>query len=87
MEKRKFGKSNVSGSVIGLGTFAMGGGQWWGEFDEGLAEETIVEMLDAGINTLDTAPIYGLGRSEEIVGRALKRMNRMSFHWLALVTT
>ena len=76
MEKRKFGKSNVSGSVIGLGTFAMGGGQWWGEFDEGLAEETIVEMRDAGINTLDTAPIYGLGRSEEIVGRALKRMNR-----------
>ena len=76
MEKRKFGKSEVYGSVIGLGTFGMGGGEWWGDFDEKVAEDTIVEMLDAGINTLDTAPIYGLGRSEEIVGRALKRMDR-----------
>ena len=76
MEKRKFGKSEVWGSVIGLGTFGMGGGAWWGDFDEDLAVQTIVQMQDAGINTLDTAPIYGLGRSEEIVGRALKQLRR-----------
>ena len=76
MEKREFGKSGLMGSVIGLGTFAMGGGHWWGEFDEDLAVETITRLPEAGINTLDTAPIYGLGRSEEIVGRALKKMKR-----------
>ena len=41
MEKREFGKSGLMGSVLGLGTFAMGGGHWWGDFDEDLAVETI----------------------------------------------
>ncbi len=76
MEKRAFGRSGVKASVIGLGTFGMGGGHWWGDFDEGLAIETIQRLPEAGINTLDTAPVYGLGRSEELIGRALKKMNR-----------
>ena len=55
---------------IGLGTWAIGGRDWGGT-DEKDAIETIQFALDQGINLIDTAPVYGLGRSEEIVGKAL----------------
>lgn len=58
-------------SRIALGTWAIGGWMWGGA-DEKDAIATIRRALDLGINLVDTAPVYGLGRSEEIVGRALE---------------
>jgi len=60
---------------IGLGTWAMGGWMWGGT-DEEKAIETIHKALDSGINLIDTAPVYGFGASEEIVGRALKKYGK-----------
>ena len=57
-------------SRIGLGTWAIGGWMWGGS-DEQAAIRTIHSALDRGITLIDTAPVYGFGRSEEIVGRAL----------------
>jgi aryl-alcohol dehydrogenase-like predicted oxidoreductase len=57
-------------SRIGLGTWAIGGWMWGGS-DEQAAIQTIHAALDRGITLIDTAPVYGFGRSEEIVGRAL----------------
>jgi aryl-alcohol dehydrogenase-like predicted oxidoreductase len=62
-------------SRIGLGTWSMGGG-WWSEVDDATAVATLLEALDRGINLIDTAPIYGFGRSEEIVGKALAQFGR-----------
>ena len=58
-------------SRIALGTWAIGGWMWGGT-DEKDSVDTIHAALDKGINLVDTAPVYGFGRSEEIVGRALK---------------
>jgi aryl-alcohol dehydrogenase-like predicted oxidoreductase len=58
-------------SRVGLGTWAMGGFMWGGT-DEKNAIETIHRALDLGINLIDTAPVYGFGLSEEIVGKAMK---------------
>lgn len=58
-------------SRIGLGTWAMGG-SLWGESDEMESLKTIHHALDSGINFIDTAPGYGFGRSEEIIGKAIK---------------
>lgn len=64
-------------SRIGLGTWAIGG--WlWGGSDEAESIETIQASMDLGINLIDTAPIYGFGRSEEIVGKALSLSKRRS---------
>jgi aryl-alcohol dehydrogenase-like predicted oxidoreductase len=61
----------VDASRIGLGTWAIGG--WlWGGTEESDAISTIHAALDNGINVIDTAPVYGFGRSEELVGKALQ---------------
>lgn len=57
-------------SRIGLGTWAIGGDEWGGT-DEQAAIDTILSALDHGITLIDTAPVYGLGRAESIVGKAL----------------
>jgi aryl-alcohol dehydrogenase-like predicted oxidoreductase len=57
-------------SRVGLGTWAIGGWMWGGT-DEAEAVETIAAAVERGINLIDTAPVYGFGRSEEIVGRAI----------------
>lgn len=62
-------------SRIGLGTWAIGGWMWGGT-DEAKSIDTIVQAFDKGINFIDTAPVYGFGTSEEIVGKALKKINR-----------
>ncbi|MEI1248470.1 aldo/keto reductase [Rhizobium aouanii] len=67
---REIGKSGVSASAVGLGTWAIGGWMWGGT-DEAESIAAIQASLDAGVTLIDTAPAYGLGRSEEIVGRAL----------------
>lgn len=63
--------NSIKASRIGLGTWAIGGWMWGGS-DEKQSIETILTALDAGINVIDTAPVYGFGLSEEIVGKALK---------------
>ena len=62
--------TSIRASRIALGTWAIGGWMWGGT-DENDAIRTIREALDRGINLIDTAPVYGFGRSEEIVGKAL----------------
>ena len=76
MQKRKLGYSDLELTVIGLGTWAIGGSGWefsWGPQDENQAVAGILAGLDEGINWIDTAAVYGLGRSEELVGKALKQ--------------
>lgn len=75
METRKLGYSNLQLSTIGLGTWAMGGGDWkfgWGPQDDKASIAAVHAALDQGINWIDTAAIYGHGRSEEVVGKAIK---------------
>lgn len=72
MKTRKIGKSALDASVLSLGAFAIGGGSWWGENDDKLSIRVIHKALDGGINWIDTAPVYGFGHSEELVGKALK---------------
>ncbi|MCO6437166.1 MAG: aldo/keto reductase [Phycisphaerae bacterium] len=71
MERRRLGNSGMEVSAIGLGTWAMGGAvESWGHVDDRESIAAIHEALECGINLIDTAPIYGLGHSEEIVGKA-----------------
>jgi len=67
---RKIGRSGVEVSAVGLGTWAIGGWMWGGT-DEAESISAIQASLDAGVTLIDTAPAYGLGRSEEIVGKAI----------------
>jgi aryl-alcohol dehydrogenase-like predicted oxidoreductase len=71
MELRQLGKSQVKVSPIILGTWAIGGWMWGGT-DEKKSIEAIQESIDDGITTIDTAAAYGMGLSEEIVGKAIK---------------
>lgn len=78
MQHRQLGKTSLKLSVIGLGTWAIGGGDWkfgWGEQDEREAIEGIVHAVSCGVNWIDTAPIYGDGNSEVLVGRALQEIS------------
>ena len=67
---REIGRSGVRASAVGLGTWAIGGWMWGGT-DEAESIAAIQASLDAGVTLIDTAPAYGLGRSEEIVGKAI----------------
>lgn len=75
MEKRRLGKSDLEITPIGIGAWAMGGGGWtwsWGPQDDQESIAAIQAGLDRGINWIDTAAVYGLGHSEEVVARALE---------------
>jgi aryl-alcohol dehydrogenase-like predicted oxidoreductase len=72
---RTLGNSDLQLTSIGFGAWAIGGGNWefaWGAQDDKASIAAIHRALDHGVNWIDTAAIYGLGHSEEIVGRALK---------------
>ena len=72
---RTLGNSDIQLTSIGLGAWAIGGGDWqyaWGPQDDNDSIAAIHRALELGINWLDTAAVYGLGHSEEIVGRAVK---------------
>jgi aryl-alcohol dehydrogenase-like predicted oxidoreductase len=74
MRTRALGWTGLELTTIGLGTWAMGGGGWafsWGPQDDQDSILAIERALDLGINWIDTAPAYGLGHAEELVGRAL----------------
>jgi aryl-alcohol dehydrogenase-like predicted oxidoreductase len=80
MQKRQLGNSDLQITALGVGAWAMGGAGWafsWGAQDDSASIGAIHAALDKGINWIDTAAVYGLGHSEEVVGRALKgRSNR-----------
>lgn len=75
MRVNQLGNTDIQLSAIGLGTYAIGGGDYkfgWGPQDDKESIATIRRAVDLGINWIDTAPIYGLGHGEEVVGHALK---------------
>jgi aryl-alcohol dehydrogenase-like predicted oxidoreductase len=77
VEKRPLGGSDLAITPVGVGTAPIGSlpGTWsvnWGSQDEGESIRAIHAALDAGVNWIDTAPFYGWGRAEEVVGRALR---------------
>ena len=77
MRYKRLGKSDLEVSVIGVGTWQMGNGEFWSAgMDERDAIDTIKAAVSAGINLVDTAHIYGAGRSETLVGKALKEIGR-----------
>ena len=71
MQQRSLGPSGISASVVGLGAWAIGGWMWGGA-EECDSIDAIHAALDSGTNLIDTAPIYGFGLSEEVVGKAIR---------------
>jgi len=72
---RELGRTGMKVSPVGLGTWAIGGGGWefgWGAQDDAASIAAIRRAVEAGINWIDTAPAYGTGHAEEVVGRALR---------------
>jgi aryl-alcohol dehydrogenase-like predicted oxidoreductase len=75
MKTRQLGSSDLHITPIGFGAWAIGGSGWefaWGAQDDRDSISAIREALDAGVNWIDTAAVYGLGHSEEVVARALE---------------
>ncbi|ODA67418.1 General stress protein 69 [Methyloligella halotolerans] len=72
METIEIGNSGLTASRIGLGTWAIGGWMWGGT-EEADAIDTIQQAVERGVTLIDTAPVYGFGRSEEIVGKAISQ--------------
>lgn len=70
MLKRQLGQSGIEASVVAFGAWAIGGWKWGGS-DDNAAVRAIHASIDRGIDFVDTAPIYGFGHSEEVVGRAI----------------
>jgi len=77
MQTKRLGYTDLNFSTIGLGTWAMGGGDWkygWGPQDDPDSIATIRHALELGVNWIETAIAYGLGHSEEVVGKAIKEL-------------
>ena len=75
MQTRKLGNSDLDITRVGYGAWAIGGSGWqfaWGSQDDNESIGAIHRALELGVNWIDTAAVYGLGHSEEVVGRALK---------------
>jgi aryl-alcohol dehydrogenase-like predicted oxidoreductase len=82
MKTKQLGNSDLFITPIGFGAWAIGGSGWefaWGAQDDSDSIAAIREALDAGINWIDTAAVYGLGHSEEVVARALEGMNNRPY--------
>ena len=82
METRRLGNSDMNLTRIGVGAWAIGGGGWqfgWGPQDDAESIAAIRTALDAGVNWIDTAAVYGLGHSEEVVARALEGVARKPY--------
>src|SRR5881296_3314240 len=74
---RPLGRSGIDITTVGLGAWAIGGGGWafgWGPQDDAESLATMRRALELGINWIDTAAVYGLGHSEEVVGRLLREL-------------
>jgi aryl-alcohol dehydrogenase-like predicted oxidoreductase len=82
METRLLGNSDLQITPLGVGAWAMGGSGWafaWGPQDDADSIAAIHAALDRGVNWIDTAAVYGLGHSENVVGRALKGRSRRPY--------
>jgi aryl-alcohol dehydrogenase-like predicted oxidoreductase len=82
MERRRLGNTDMEISPVGLGAWAIGGNGWlngWGPQDDADSIATIHRAVERGINWIDTAAVYGLGHSEEIVGRAVAGMRERPY--------
>ena len=82
MNLRTLGQSDLDITPIGIGAWAIGGGQWefgWGPQDDKESMDAIRAGLDRGINWIDTAAAYGLGHSETVVGKALKGLSERPY--------
>jgi len=75
MEYRKLGNTDLNLSAITYGSFAIGGTMWAGSVKKD-AHEAIIASIENGITTLDTAPFYGFGFSEELIGETIKKLDR-----------
>ncbi|HAS81660.1 MAG TPA: hypothetical protein DCS43_03015, partial [Verrucomicrobia bacterium] len=73
VNKRRLGSSELEITAIGVGAFAIGGWMWGGQEDRE-SEAAIRAALDAGVNWIDTAPIYGEGKASRVVGRVLRQI-------------
>ena len=76
MENLNIGRSGIEVPFLGMGTWAIGGGSWWGDNDDALSVKAIQTAVEQGIRWIDTAPIYGLYHSETVVGEAMKHIDR-----------
>jgi len=82
MERKQLGDSDMQLTRIGVGAWAMGGGGWafaWGPQDDDQSIAAIRAALDAGVNWIDTAAVYGLGHSEQIVARAIEGRSKRPY--------
>jgi aryl-alcohol dehydrogenase-like predicted oxidoreductase len=82
METKKLGNSDLNLTRIGFGAWAIGGGDWafaWGPQDDADSISAIQRALDLGINWIDTAAVYGLGHSEDVVAKALKNTSKKPY--------
>ena len=79
---KRLGNSNLEITSLGVGAWAMGGAGWkfaWGEQDDADSIAAIRAALDAGVNWIDTAAVYGLGHSEEVVAKALEGVSKKPY--------
>ena len=82
MQTRQLGNTDMHITPIGFGSWAIGGGNWaygWGAQDDGDAVSAIRRALELGVNWIDTAAVYGLGHSEELVAKAVGGMKKKPF--------
>jgi len=75
MEYRRLGSSSLEVSVICLGTWAFGGDKWWGHQEDKDSLAVLEGALARGVNFIDTAPVYGRGHSEEVIGSFITQEN------------
>ncbi len=81
-ELRKLGNSDLEITPLGIGAWAIGGSGWefgWGDQDDNDSIAAIRAGLDAGLNWIDTAAVYGLGHSEEVVSKALQGVSKRPY--------
>jgi aryl-alcohol dehydrogenase-like predicted oxidoreductase len=82
LEMRTFGKTDMKITPVGFGSWAIGGGGWaaaWGPQDDEEAVGAIRRAVELGMNWIDTAAVYGLGHSEELVARALEGVSERPY--------
>jgi aryl-alcohol dehydrogenase-like predicted oxidoreductase len=82
MQTHRLGSSDLEITPLGFGSWATGGGDWeftWGPQDDQQSIDAIHRALDLGVNWIDTAPVYGLGHSEEVVGKAIRSRSRRPY--------
>ncbi len=75
MEYRVLKIANLKASAVSLGTWAFGGDKWWGKQEDRDSAGVLETAIKSGVTTIDTAPVYGRGRSESIIGAFIKKRN------------